>query len=142
LYPLSPEVLDGRAKDGFTYPVAVFDHDEGRAISGGFAYRGSIPALQGKFVFGDVPSGRVFVCDLAALKRADDGIPATVAPVEEVQLFVRDAAGVRTDVTLRELVEKTMGKTTARADLHLSVGRNGELFLTTRQDGMIRMLVP
>ncbi len=31
LYPLPPEILDGRVKDGFTYPVAVYDHDEGRA---------------------------------------------------------------------------------------------------------------
>jgi hypothetical protein len=29
-----------------------------------------------------------------------------------------------------------------RADLHISRSRDGELFLTSRQDGMIRMLVP
>jgi hypothetical protein len=31
----------------------------------------------------------VFVADLAAMK-ADDGIPQTVAPIEEVQLYTRD----------------------------------------------------
>ena len=41
-------------KDEFTYPVAIYDHDEGRAVSGGFAYYGRIEALRGKFVFGDV----------------------------------------------------------------------------------------
>ena len=35
-----------------------------------------------------------------------------------------------------------MGKPAARADLHFSRSRDGELFLTSRQDGMIRMLVP
>ena len=142
LYPLPPEILDGRVKDGFTYPVVVYDHDEGHAVSGGFAYHGKIAALRGKFVFGDIPSGRVFVADLAAMKKADDGIPRTVAPVEEVQLYIRDETGKRVDVSFRDLVDKTMGKKMPRADLHLSHGREGELFLTSRQDGMIRMLVP
>jgi hypothetical protein len=142
LYPLPPEILDGRVKDGFTYPVVVYDHDEGRSVTDGFAYHGRIAALQGKFVFGDIFAGRVFVSDLAAMKKADDGIPRTVAPVEEVQLYVRDASGKRVDVSFRGLIEKTMGKDVPRADLHISRSREGELFLTSRQDGMIRMLVP
>jgi len=142
LYPLPPEILDGRVKDGFTYPVAVYDHDEGRAITNGFAYHGRIAALKGKFIFGDIFNGRVFVSDLAAMKKADDGIPHTVAPVEEVQLYVRDASGKRVDVSFRDLVDKAMGTPATRADLHISIGRDGELFLTSRQDGMIRTLVP
>jgi hypothetical protein len=142
LFPLPSEILDGRVKDGFTYPVVVYDHDEGHAISGGFAYHGKIAALRGKYVFGDVPSGRVFAADLAAMKKADDGIPRTVAAVEEVQLYIRDESGKRVDVSFRDLVDKAMGKKMPRADLHLSHSRDGELFLTSRQDGMIRMLVP
>jgi len=142
LYPLPPEILDGRVKDGLTYPVVVYDHDEGRSITDGFPYHGRIAALRGKFVFGDIYAGRVFVSDLAAMKKADDGIPQTVAPIEEVQLYVRDATGKRVDVSFRELVEKTMGKSVSRADLHISRTRDGELLLTSRQDGMIRMLVP
>jgi Glucose / Sorbosone dehydrogenase len=142
LYPLPPEILSGRVKDGFTYPVVVYDHDEGRAVTAGFAYHGRIAALKGKFVFGDIFNGRVFVADLAAMKKADDGIPQTVAPVEEVQLYIRDASGQRVDVSFRDLVDRTMGKPAPRADLHISISRDGELFLTSRQDGMIRMLVP
>ena len=142
LYPLPPEIMDGRVKDGFTYPVLVYDHDEGHSVSAGFAYHGKIPALAGKFVFGDVQAGRVFASDLAAMKKADDGIPRTVAPIEEIQLYVRDASGKRMDVSFRDLIDKTMGAAAARADLHISRGRDGELFLTSRQDGMIRMLVP
>jgi len=142
LYPLPPEILDGRVKDGFTYPVLVYDHDEGRSVGAGFAYHGKIPALAGKFVFGDVQTGRVFASDVAAMKKADDGIPRTVAPIEEIQLYVRDASGKRVDVSFRDLIEKTMGAGVARADLHISRSRDGELFLTSRQDGMIRMLVP
>jgi hypothetical protein len=142
LFPLPPEVLDGRTKDEFTYPVAIYDHDEGVAISGGFAYNGKIPALRGKFVFGDINRGRVFAADTAALKKADDGIPRTVAPLEEIQLYTRDPSGNRVDVTFKGLVEKTMGTTLPRADLHIGRSRDGELFLTSRQDGWIRILVP
>ena len=142
VFPLPPDVLDGRQKDGFTYPVAIYDHNDGQAVTAGFAYHGRIPALQGKFVFGDIVRGRLFAADLAAMKNADDGIPQTVAPVEEIQLYVRDASGSRTYVSHRELVERTMGATMQRADLHISRSRDGELFITSRQDGVIRMLVP
>jgi hypothetical protein len=142
LFALPAEVLNGKGKDEFTYPVAMYDHNDGQAVSGGFAYYGKIPALRGKFVFGDVVRGRVFVSDLAAIKKADDGIPQTLAPIEEVQLYIRDATGRRTDVTFREIIEATNGATAARADLHISRSRDGEMFITSRQDGMIRMLVP
>lgn len=142
LYPLPAEILDGRVKDGFTYPVAAYDHDEGRSVTDGFAYHGRIAALNGKFVFGDIQNGRVFASDLAALKKADDGIPRTVAPIEEIQLYIRDASGKRVDVSLRDLIEMKMGMSMPRADLHISRTRDGELLLTSRQDGMIRMLVP
>jgi hypothetical protein len=142
LFPLPPEILDGRAKDGFTYPVAMYDHDEGRSVTDGFAYYGRIPQLRGKFVFGDIFAGRLFACDLAAMKKADDGIPQTVAPIEEIQLYVRDESGKRVNVSLQELIDKTMGAKIPRADLHISKSRDGELFVTSRQDGMIRLLVP
>jgi glucose/arabinose dehydrogenase len=50
-------------------PIAVYDHDDGLAIIGGFVYRGTkIPALQGRYVFADwgsfnTPSGRLFYLD-------------------------------------------------------------------------------
>ena len=142
LFELPADVLNGRNRDEFTYPVAIYDHNEGVAVSGGFAYYGRIEALRGKFVFGDVQRGRLFAADVAAMKAADDGIPATVAPIEEIQLYLRDGSGARVYVSFRELVERTMGASMARADLHISRSRDGELFLTSRQDGMIRMLVP
>jgi Glucose / Sorbosone dehydrogenase len=142
LFPLPADVLNGREKDGLTYPVLMYDHDEGRSVSDGFAYHGRIAALRGKFVFGDIQSGRVFAADLAEMKKADDGIPQTVAPIEEIQLYVRDASGNRVNVSLQELINKTMGANISRADLHISQTRDGELLLTSRQDGVIRMLVP
>lgn len=141
VYPLPASILDGTMKDGFTYPVAMYDHGEGISISAGFVYGGRIPALKGKFVFGDIARGRVFAADVAALKAADDGIPSTVAGIEEIQLFVRDANGNSTDVSLQQLVDRLVGSR-PRVDLQLSQAANGELYLTSRQDGMIRTLVP
>jgi hypothetical protein len=76
------------------------------------------------------------------MKKADDGIPLTVVPAEEIQLYVRDASGNRTGVSMRELVDETMGASISRVDLHISQTGDGEVLLTSRQDGMIRMLVP
>jgi len=140
IFALPDAILKGREKDGFTYPVAIYDHNDGQAVCGGFTYHGTIPQLRGKFVFGDIQRGRIFVSDVAAMKKADDGIPETVAPVEELQLYVKGPNGNRVYVTLRDLVEKTMGAGMTRADLHIGRSRDGELFITSRQDGMIRML--
>ena len=143
LNALSDDILDGRRKDGFIYPVAIYDHDEGRAITSGFAYHGRIAALRGKYVFGDIFGGRIFAADLAAMKKAAaDGIPRATAPIEELQLRERDAGGKPVNVSLQELIDRKMGGKIARADLFISQTRDGELLLTSRQDGTIRMLVP
>jgi hypothetical protein len=142
LYPLPADILDGSTSDEFVYPVAMYDHDEGNAITAAFTYHGSIEALQGKLLFGDVRRGRLFAADVAAIRAADDAVPQTVAPIEEVQLYVRNANGEREDVEFMQLVERTLGTQPGRADLHLSRSADGEIFLTSRQDGMIRTLVP
>ncbi|MBI5068060.1 MAG: PQQ-dependent sugar dehydrogenase [Deltaproteobacteria bacterium] len=55
-------------------PVTEFDHSLGVAVTGGYVYRGSaIPALRGRYLFGDYGSGRVWTHDPGApgLQRAD-----------------------------------------------------------------------
>jgi len=53
----------------YLYPVAHFDHDEGKAISGGFVYTGkAIPTLKGKYVFSDVTNGRIFYVEADKLQ--------------------------------------------------------------------------
>jgi hypothetical protein len=142
LYELPADVLAGRTRDEFIYPVAMYDHDEGVAITGVFPYRGRIEALRGKLIFGDVNRGRLFATDIAAAKAANDGVPQTVAPIEEIQLYVRGPNGQRIYTSFRELVEGTMGTSLSRTDLHIGRSGDGEIFITSRQDGMIRMLVP
>jgi len=64
-----------------------------------------------------------------------------VAPIEEIQLYVRNAQGARENVSFHDLVKRVMGDGATRADLQISRAGDGELLLTSRQDGWIRMLV-
>lgn len=45
-------------------PIAQYDHDEGRSITGGYVYRGSqLSSLEGRYVFGDYLSKKIFFLD-------------------------------------------------------------------------------
>ncbi len=63
--------FDPNPNPAFVNPVLEYDHGDGISVIGGFVYRGSaIPALAGKYVFGDfagVPfgNGRIFFGDLS-----------------------------------------------------------------------------
>jgi uncharacterized repeat protein (TIGR03806 family) len=42
-------------------PIAEYDHNTGRAVTGGYVYRGTaVPGLVGRYVFGDFASGRIW----------------------------------------------------------------------------------
>lgn len=58
LYPLPAD----DEKYGVTYPLIQLEHDETVAVIGGYLVPDG--SLKGKFVFGDVPSGRLFFADL------------------------------------------------------------------------------
>jgi hypothetical protein len=49
--------------------VTVYGRDEGCSVTGGFVYRGrAIPALRGRYVYGDLCSGTIW-----SLRRRPDG---------------------------------------------------------------------
>jgi glucose/arabinose dehydrogenase/mono/diheme cytochrome c family protein len=58
LYPLPSD----DKKYGVTYPLIQLEHDETVAIIGGYTM--PYGPLKGKFIFGDIPSGRLFFADL------------------------------------------------------------------------------
>lgn len=42
-------------------PIATYDHDEGCSVTGGVVYRGTeMPSLEGRFIYGDLCSGKVW----------------------------------------------------------------------------------
>ncbi len=111
LYPLPED----DAKWGATYPLIQLEHDETVAIIGGYI----LPSgpLKGKFVFGDVPSGRLFFADLA------DG------PHPAVQAW-----GIRfegKEISLKELCGSD------RVDLKFGLDHAGNVYIMSKSNGAI-----
>jgi mono/diheme cytochrome c family protein len=105
----------------YTYPVAAFDHDEGNAIAGGFIYEGKmIPELRGKYLFGDIPGGRLFYVNVSDLGQSN------LAPVKE--WFVSQNGQRK---TMRNICGQN------RVDLRFAQDANGEVLLFTKPDGKI-----
>ena len=81
-----------------TNPVAEYSHTDGTAVLGGFIYRGALlPALSGKYVFGDLAQGsdgRLFYTDLANGIIRELRLGAQDAPLGlYLKGWGRDAAG-------------------------------------------------
>ena len=108
-----------------TYPVAAFDHDEGKAIAGGFEYTGrAIPELIGKYLFGDIPSGRLFYVNIADLK------PGQTATIKEWFVTLNDKR-----LSLRDICGQD------RVDLRFARDEQGEIYIFTKPDGKIYKLI-
>jgi glucose/sorbosone dehydrogenase len=147
-----------------TYPVIEYPHTAagGDAIAGGFVYRGkAVPALQGKYVFADISTGRIWYADYKEMLAADDRNPATLAALHDVHLrWVAPgeppAAGGRVYPSAFPVVLAAYkarggmdpdlpGTSTVsgpgRADIRFGVDSAGELYLLSKVDGMIRAVV-
>ena len=135
----------------------------GDAISSGYVYRGkAIPALQGKYIFGDISTGSVWYVDYKEMLAADAaksktpiGIPdggmhpvkirwakpgsssaedfASMAPITELAYHARGG----TAPGLPGFGAVAGG---GRSDIHFWADSNGELYIISKSDGMIRMV--
>lgn len=133
LYPLPAD----DAQHGYVYPVAAYDHDapagwpctsdSGHGISGGQVYRGKLPALRGKYVFGDLVDGRVLWAQ-AGQMRQETGREATL---HEMQLWTTDGERLR----MTDLVDDH------RVDLRFGVDAKGELYLLAKANGKVWKVV-
>lgn len=117
--------LTGDAEPGLLFPIAQYDHDEGRAIGAGLLYQGSvIPQLQGKFIASDIVNGRLFVADLDGLVSDDD--PDGAVGFAELDTVV---AGIHQPLLA------ALG--TERADARLGTDEFGNLYVLTKARGEI-----
>ena len=137
-----------------TYPVIEYGHvpGGGDAIGTGFLYNGkAIPALRGKYIFGDITTGRIWYADYKEMLAADDGKPATLAPTHELKLRwngqVYDSMFGIAEAGYRSRGGKNPGlsgrptvATAGRTDARLAADAAGELYVCTRSDGMIRAI--
>ncbi len=135
LFPLPED----DARFGYTYPVAAYDHnpppdwnctsDVGRAIIGGFVYRGNrLPGLNGKYLFADNVTGRIFYTHAGEMRR---GMP--MAPIYE--LMVYDQTGRR--VTMRDLAAEGALGDPNRVDLRFGRDAAGELYVVSKGNGKV-----
>jgi hypothetical protein len=124
---------------GYTYPVAAYDHnppagwnctsDVGVAVAGGFVYRGKdVPALRGKYVFGDLVNGWVLYTEADEMRRGK-----TPATIHRLNLF--NAAG--TAVRMQDLSGPGSVGDPNRVDLRFGTDTQGELYIVAKANGKI-----
>jgi hypothetical protein len=155
-----PVQIDDMKTDGMvspTYPVIEYGHVEGGgdAISSGFVYRGkAFPALQEKYIFGDITTGRIWWADFNEMLAVDAaGNPKKMASIHEIQVLWRQPNGTsELYPTMSPIVlagYHARGSTNpnlpgrgavagGRADIHLATDSSGEIFILSKSDGMIR----
>ena len=112
IYDLPKNDLDYK----ITYPVIQYDHTEGAAISGGFvAIKG---ALSGKYIFGDIPTGNLFISDLETGR------------IEKLKVSLNNKIMSLGQISKSKRVDLKLGKDCA-----------GSIYLFTKADGKIYRIV-
>ena len=105
----------------FIDPALQYDHDEGNAVSGGYAYSGTrVPGLRGSYLFGDIPRGKVFIASISEMSIGKPG---------QIYRLPLEVDGVKT--SLGALSRD------ARVDLRFGSDAHGELYLLTKNDGKV-----
>ena len=130
-----------RSDPSVTYPLAEYGQldplfSPRSAASGLVVYRGDeISQLANLVLFTDMPNGEIFYLD------ADDLPEGGQDPLRRVLL--NDGGQARTVLELvREKNAEQGRERTTRVDLKLALGANGRIFLLTKHDGTVRVLVP
>ena len=137
-----------------TYPVIQYGHvpGGGDAIGSGFLYAGkAIPMLRGKYVFTDIPTGRIWYADYKQMLAADAGGPRSMAERHEIRIGweghvfetmfpIAEAAYHARGGRSAILPGRALVSGDGRADANLAADAAGELYIFTKSDGMIRAL--
>jgi Glucose / Sorbosone dehydrogenase len=155
---LIPVQIDATKTDGAvhpSYPVIAYGHNREIgiiAIANGFVYRGkAIPALQGKLLFGDITSGRLWWADMKEMLAVDDGDPKTMAEIHELKIAWNNNVYRSMAPIVEAAYHARGGKAEhlpgaervpgGRSDIRLGVDTAGELYIMSKSDGMVRAVV-
>lgn len=121
LYALPP---DDEA-NGYDYPIAEYDHDEGNAVIGGYEYWGNtIPELKGKYLFGDMVNGRLFFINV------DDIEEGKRAPMQELKISLDNRVTSFKELCVAERLSMRFGR-----------DHEGEFYISTMPDGKVYKLI-
>src|SRR4029077_4783387 len=85
----------------------------------------AVPELIGKYVFGDIVTGDIFYADAEQLEAGKE------SPIFRLRLLFHGH-----ETTMREGVVGDK----YRADLRFGLGQDGEIYVLTKTDGMIRRM--
>jgi uncharacterized repeat protein (TIGR03806 family) len=91
-------------------PVAEYSHELGRAVTGGYVYRGSaIPGLVGRYIFGDFVSGQLWhiPADTAPTLTMAEGLDSGL----NISSFAEDLDGEVYVVNMRGTLHRITGST-------------------------------
>lgn len=136
--------------------MLIYPHKEGGgdAISSGFVYNGKIAALKGKFIFGDITTGRIWWADIHEMIAADDSNPATMAAMHSIEIEYTNPQGkTETYANMQPVVSAAyharggsaafmpgygnpVGK--GRADIRLVLDNAQNFDIISKSDGMLR----
>ena len=130
-----------RSDPKVTYPVAEYGQLDpllqgGSAAIGGLIYRSTkIPQLTNLLIFGDNPSGEIFYVNADNLpKGGQDAIR---------RILLNDNGVQKTFLQVIKEKNTAQGRQPAtRADMRFAEGPDGQVFLTNKRDGIIRLVVP
>jgi hypothetical protein len=130
-----------RADPKVTYPLVEYGQIDPllqpqAAANGVIVYRGTqVPQIANLVLFTDMPSGEIFYFSADTLPQGGQD------PIRRV--LVKGSGGDRTVLQVIQEKNAAQGKKPAtRADLRLSMGADGRVFLLNKGDGTIRVLVP
>ena len=130
-----------RGDSKMVYPIAEYGQvdpllQSSSAVTMGVVYRKKdIPQLANLLIFGDNPSGEVFY--VSADKLPNGGQDAIR------RILFNDKGQAKTLLQLVQEKNVAQGKpASTRADLRFGEGPNGEIFILTKRDGVIRQIVP
>lgn len=161
---VTPTATDGEVAPH--YPVIVYSHDKtsqdsGDAVCVGYVYDGKIAALKGKFIFGDITTGRLWWANYSDMLAVDGKHPtsaASMAPIHRIKIVwdspqagkePYDSMWPIGEIAYRARGGKAVdtglpGRATisgGRVDIRLGMDNEENIYILSKVDGTIREIV-